>query len=55
VLYLDEGVIVGGGPMLNKAGDLTGQGVNLVGGGFPLEAGVPSIEKLGRGTGCVTA
>jgi hypothetical protein len=48
VLYLDDGVIVGGGPMLNKAGDLTGQGVNLVGGGFPIEAGIPSIEKLGQ-------
>jgi hypothetical protein len=51
VLYVEDGVIVGGGPALNKPGDLTPQGVNLVGGGFPLERGVPSTERLGRRDG----
>ena len=29
VLYVRDGVIVGGGPMLNEAGDLSSQGLSL--------------------------
>lgn len=48
VLYLRDGVIVGGGPMLNPPGDITGQAMDLVGSGFDVGPGRPSIEDLGR-------
>ncbi len=48
VLYLLDGVIVGGGPMLNEAGDSTPQGLDLIGSGFSVAPGQPYTEDLGR-------
>jgi hypothetical protein len=47
VLYLKDGVIVGGGPMLNRPGDLTAQAMDLVGAGFDVGPGNPSTQDLG--------
>jgi hypothetical protein len=47
VLYVRDGVIVGGGPMLNQPGDMTGQAVPLVGSGFDVGPGRPNTEDLG--------
>ena len=47
VLYLRDGVIVGGGPMLNEAGDLSSQGFDLIGAGFPVGPDRPWSELLG--------
>jgi hypothetical protein len=47
LLYLRDGVIVGGGPMLNAAGNMTPQGMNLVGSGFDVSPGNPVTEDLG--------
>jgi hypothetical protein len=55
VLYLREGMIVGGGPLLNQPGDDSLQGLNLEGDGFMLSAGQPSIHELGpRNTLCAS-
>jgi hypothetical protein len=48
VLYTRDGVIVGGGPMLNQAGDMTGQAMSLIGSGFDVGPGHPITEDLGR-------
>ncbi len=48
VLYLREGVIVGGGPMLNESGDATPQGLNLPGYGFDVDPDRPWTDALGR-------
>lgn len=47
VLYLRAGVIVGGGPMLNLPGDVTPQGVDLIGYGFDVAPDRPSTQELG--------
>jgi len=47
VLYLRDGIIVGGGPSLNEPGDLTPQGMNLIGGPFDVGIGEPFISELG--------
>jgi hypothetical protein len=47
VLYLRDGIIVGGGPMLNEPGDLSGQGMLLIGGPFDVGVGQPFITALG--------
>lgn len=47
VLYLRDGIIVGGGPMLNKPGDDTPQGVDAVGEGFDVTPGQPAVLSLG--------
>lgn len=48
VLYLRDGVIVGGGPMLNPPDDVTPQGIDLVGYGFAAGPGQPNRQDLGR-------
>jgi hypothetical protein len=48
VLYLDGGIIVGGGPMLNSPGDVTSQGIDAVGMGFDVGPGHPSVQQPGR-------
>jgi hypothetical protein len=48
VLFVRDGVIVGGGPMLNEAGDHTPQGLNLVGAGFDIDPDQPVTRDLGR-------
>ncbi|GAB3934457.1 hypothetical protein [Micromonospora vulcania] len=47
VLYLKDGVIVGGGPMLNPPGDTSGQGVDAIRDGFDLAPGKPHEQQLG--------
>lgn len=47
LLYLRDGVIVGGGPLLNQPGDRTPQAVPLVNGGFDLDPDHPSTDDLG--------
>jgi hypothetical protein len=47
VLYLRNGVIVGGGPLLNQPGDTTPQAVPLVNGGFDVDPDHPSTDVLG--------
>ncbi|MFY1615903.1 hypothetical protein [Micromonospora sp. WMMD736] len=47
VLYLKDGVIVGGGPMVNEPGDATSQGVDAIRGGFDLAPGKPHELQLG--------
>ncbi|MBT2478154.1 hypothetical protein [Streptomyces sp. ISL-94] len=48
VLYLKDGVIRGGGPMLNPPGDLSPQGVDMAGHPVDLEPGSPSVQQLGE-------
>jgi hypothetical protein len=48
VLYLRDEIIVGGGPMLNRSGDLTPQGVELIGYGFDVDPNRPYTVDLGR-------
>jgi hypothetical protein len=48
VLYLRDGIIVGGGPMLNLPGDVSPQVLDLVGYGFVVAPGRPSTHDLGR-------
>ena len=48
VLYLRDGIIVGGGPMLNLPGDESPQILDLVGYGFVVAPGRPSTHDLGR-------
>jgi hypothetical protein len=53
VLYLKDGIIVGGGPMLNQPGDTRGQGVEPVRDGFDVSPGSPYAQNLGpRATLC---
>ncbi|HEV7709358.1 MAG TPA: hypothetical protein VGP16_14260 [Asanoa sp.] len=53
VLYLRDGIIVGGGPMLNQPGDTRGQVVDPVRDGFDASPGSPYARKLGpRATLC---
>lgn len=53
VLYLRDGIIVGGGPMLNLPGDDTGQGLDLVRAGFHVAPKHPSVQSVGpRDTLC---
>src|SRR4029079_15355631 len=47
VLYLRDGIIVGGGPMLNMPGDESPQGVDLVGQRFLVGPGSPTTFYLG--------
>lgn len=47
VLYLKDGVIVGGGPMVNKPGDTSAQGVDAIRDGFDLAPGKPHEQQLG--------
>lgn len=47
VLYLKDGVIVGGGPMVNLPGDTRGQGVDAIRDGFDLAPGTPHEQQLG--------
>ena len=47
VLYLKDGVIVGGGPMLNQPGDLTPQAMPLIGAGFHVDPDNPWTMDLG--------
>ncbi|MEH0842457.1 hypothetical protein V6U81_08715 [Micromonospora sp. CPCC 205711] len=47
VLYLRDGTIVGGGPMLNVPGDPTPQGIDAVGYGFPVAPDRPARFDLG--------
>ncbi|WP_380283698.1 hypothetical protein [Kitasatospora purpeofusca] len=48
VLYLRDGVVVGGGPMLNRPGDGdTPQGVDTVGHPLDLAPGQPLTQQLG--------
>ncbi|GAA1385792.1 hypothetical protein GCM10009639_08750 [Kitasatospora putterlickiae] len=48
VLYLRDGVVVGGGPMLNRPGDVdTPQGVDMVGHPLDLAPGQPVTQQLG--------
>ncbi|GAB3868924.1 hypothetical protein ACFPIJ_05625 [Dactylosporangium cerinum] len=56
VLYLKDGVIVGGGPMLNQPGDTTAQGLDLIGYTFDVGPGQPASLELGpRVTLCPAA
>ena len=48
MLYVRDGVIVGGGPMLNQPGDMTGQAMSLIGSGFDVGPGRPITVDLGR-------
>jgi len=48
MLYLDDGIIVGGGPMLNPPGDMTSQGIDAIGTGFDVGPGHPSVQQPGR-------
>ncbi|MDT5028610.1 MAG: hypothetical protein QOE61_5036 [Micromonosporaceae bacterium] len=48
MLYVRDGVIVGGGLMLNQPGDMTPQGMVLIGSGFDVGPGRPITEDLGR-------
>jgi hypothetical protein len=48
LLYLQDGYIVGGGPMLNQPGDLTSQGVVLIGESFDVSPGLSSTHDLGQ-------
>ncbi|MBT2453115.1 hypothetical protein J7F03_40080 [Streptomyces sp. ISL-43] len=48
VLYLKDGVIRGGGPMLNPPGDLSPQGVDMAGRPVDLEPGRPDVQQLGE-------
>ncbi|MEU7871393.1 hypothetical protein [Dactylosporangium sp. NPDC049140] len=53
VLYLEDGVIVGGGPMLNRPGDTSAQGLDAIGRRFTVGPGAPSEQRLGpRDTLC---
>ncbi|MFF0316962.1 hypothetical protein ACFYPH_20315 [Micromonospora sp. NPDC005252] len=47
VLYLKDGVIVGGGPMVNKPGDTRAQAVDAIRDGFDLAPGKPHTQQLG--------
>ncbi|MET8364826.1 hypothetical protein ABZU53_14830 [Micromonospora sp. NPDC005194] len=47
VLYLKDGVIVGGGPMVNRQGETRGQGVDAIRDGFDLAPGKPHEQQLG--------
>jgi hypothetical protein len=47
VLYLRDGLIVGGGPMLNGPGDTQPQGIDAVGYGFEVGPGHPAQLDLG--------
>jgi hypothetical protein len=47
VLYLKDGVIVGGGPMVNQPGDPSPQGIDAIRGGFDLAPGKPHELQLG--------
>ncbi|MFE9914107.1 hypothetical protein ACFYPG_03025 [Micromonospora sp. NPDC005553] len=47
VLYLKDGVIVGGGPMVNKPGNTSAQGVDAIRDGFDLAPGKPHEQQLG--------
>ncbi|WP_435205692.1 hypothetical protein [Micromonospora sp. bgisy143] len=47
VLYLRDGTIVGGGPMVNQPGDATSQGIDAIRGGFDLAPGKPHELQLG--------
>ncbi|MFJ9080456.1 hypothetical protein ACIRO3_35260 [Streptomyces sp. NPDC102278] len=48
VLYLKDGVIRGGGPMLNPPGDLSPQGTDMIGRPVDLEPGHPDVQQLGE-------
>jgi hypothetical protein len=48
VLYLRDGIIVGGGPMLNLPGDESEQGLDAIGYGFTVGPGRPSSHDAGR-------
>jgi hypothetical protein len=48
VLYLRDGIIVGGGPMLNLPGDESMQGLDPIGYGFTVGPGRPSSHEAGR-------
>jgi hypothetical protein len=48
VVYLRDGVIVGGGPLLNQPGDTSEQGLDAVGTQFTVGPGSPSTQSLGR-------
>lgn len=53
VLYLKDGIIVGGGPMLNQLGDTRAQLVEPVRDGFEVGPGSPHVRNLGpRGSLC---
>ena len=47
VLYLRDGLIVGGGPMLNEAGDPSAQGLSLPGSAFDVDPEHPWSDGLG--------
>ncbi|WP_433112537.1 hypothetical protein [Micromonospora sp. CA-246542] len=47
VLYLKDGVIVGGGPMVNNPGDPSPQGIDTIRSGFDLAPGKPHKLQLG--------
>jgi hypothetical protein len=48
VLYLRDGIIVGGGPMLNLPGDESLQGLDMIGYGFTVGPDRPSSHDAGR-------
>ncbi len=48
VVYLKDGIIVGGGPALNKPGDLTPQPESLVGHTIEVGPSSPSVQDLGK-------
>jgi len=48
VLYVRDRIIVGGGPMLNASGDLTPQGLDLIGYGFDVDPSRPYTVDLDR-------
>ena len=50
VLYLRDGVIVGGGPSLNEAGDVTPQPVDMRAFGFPVYPNQHNVLDLGERT-----
>ena len=53
VLYLRDGIIVGGGPMLNRSGNLTPQGLDLIGYGFDVDPSRPyTVDTDRRDTLC---
>jgi len=47
VLYIRDGVIVGGGPAVNPPGDQSGRLLELVGYGFTIDPDRPATERLG--------
>lgn len=48
VVYLKDGIVIGGGPALNEPGDLAPQPEFLVGHNIEAGPGKPSIQKLGK-------